>query len=122
MNGSFLGSLICWGCGSTPIASRNDLMPFISITSPILSLGFPFSSHQSHILRIRSLSSVYGGSSLMNGTMTHERSEPTTIGALLPMQMVAPLSPLGLRAFVILVMQCMQRLHSALSILSSLPS
>src|SRR5574340_446367 len=104
------------------MASRKDLMPFISMTSPILSLGLPFSSHQSQIFLINSLSSVYGGSSLMNGTTTHESRDPTTIGALLPIQMVAPLSPLGLRAFVILDMQCMHLLHSALFIFIALPS
>src|SRR5512147_1247264 len=104
------------------MASRKDLIPFISMTSPILSLGFPFSSHQSQIFLISSFSSVYGGSSLMNGTTTHESSDPTTIGALLPIQIVAPLSPLGFRAFVILAMQCMHLLHSELLIFISLPS
>src|SRR5512135_3209949 len=122
MNGSFLGSLICCGIGACPIASRNDRIPFISMTSPILSLGFALSSHHSQIFRTRSLTSVYGGSTFMNGTTTHERSEPTTIGAFEPIQMVAPRSPVGLRALVILAMQCMQREHSALLILSSLPS
>src|SRR3989338_5480284 len=117
MNGSFLGSFICCGRGGTPIYSRKDLMPFISITSPILSLGFAFSSHQSHIFLIISFSSVYGGSTLINGKMTHESSEPTTIGALLPTHRVAPLSPPGFNAFVILVIQCMHLLHSPLFIL-----
>src|SRR5208283_5491823 len=71
--GSLLGSLTICGTGSRPIYSRNSLMPRRIMSSPILSLFFPCSSHHSHIFLITSKNSVYGGSILINGMITQER-------------------------------------------------
>ena len=57
-----------------------------------------------------------------NGTNTEDNRAPCTIGAFEPISSVAPRSLPGLSALGITLMQCMQRTHSLLLIVSFSPS